>query len=257
MGYNEGQSVKSRNDGPVIELRVIEVAAERLTDESLPIAGIRMGPRQIDPRKFAALGRLVERFNSDEDPVITEVFGPLHGGRKFSVQIVATSGIPAPYDAWTATYRGCLTMFFNLSEWTEADLDRSGFGVLKHEVTHVLLEPLLRKSKTPDDVELLDSIVMDEGIAHFIGCPDRSSLLKEKAARWETAEQELEKAYAGLNDGRLPRERKAALLRRANTGSFWDKYGSISGMFRAAKLYKIKGADGLIEAIRTSKLPRP
>jgi hypothetical protein len=45
-------------------------------------------------------------------------------------------------------------------------------------------------------------------------------------------------------------------MRRANTGSFWDKYGAISGMFRAAKLYEIKGANGLVEAILTSKLPR-
>ena len=93
-------------------------------------------------------------------------------------------------------------------------------GVIKHEVTHILLEPLLERPEAEDYVGRLNWIVMNEGIAHFIGYPGDRREIHEKHA-----------------------------------GPIWEKYGAMSGMLRAAAVYRQQGSRRLIHAIRAQSLP--
>lgn len=238
-----------------VTCHVIEVAGRALPKESWPASDVTVGSENIDRNKAAALKALTEKFNANGDPLVSQIFSPLHGARKFEIQIVLTSGFPHPYDAWTAQYKSRHTIFLNTTVWDREKLLRAGFGIIKHEIAHVLLAPLLKTPKHDDAIERLDHIVVNEGIAHYIGySKDRSALITENRQKWIEAEATLAKSMDELRDGTLSESRRQEILKTANTGPFWKKYAAISGMFRAAKRYEKSGAQGLIEAVRSSKL---
>jgi len=130
-------------------------------------------------------------------------------------------------------------------------------GGMKHEIFHVLSEwyrradPAWRRAPlrpTPDQELLL--LVLEEGIAHFV---DRGPRLMREGF----PPGEAKKALAQLADAvrqlrpssnRTPAAK--ALLSAATTGTYWDKYGSISGMFVAYGVYRAFGVEGLRESMR-------
>lgn len=212
----------------------------------------------VDSQTLEALSKIITQFNSSGDTLLTDVFSALHTAQIFEFDVIATSGIPAPYDAWTVSHDGKPVMLFNLSEWTSDEISRYGLPILLHEVSHGLLAGPL---KTHEDIETypeaLEKIVIDEGIAHFIGFPDnREDILEKHFDKWSSSEALLKKAEQKLAASYVDEEEKEDLLLKSNTGPYWEKFGAISGMFRVARLYASAGPAGIVEAIQNLKLPR-
>lgn len=247
--------MSSRPKAVFVEFRFDQVKGVDLSIDSLPAPGLMVNDETTDQSKIEIFRSLVEQVQRQGDSLLNDVFVPLHRDRRHSVQVVATSGVPQPYDAWTKTYKGSFAIFFNLSEWTETELKESGLAVVKHEVTHVLLEPLLARPDERIYSSALDYIILNEGIAHLVGYShDRASLLSDKADKWWKAEEALANARQKLESPSVPAEEKESLFMRSNAGPFWEKYAAISGMFRAASVYQRHGAQGLIDAIRAGRL---
>lgn len=236
--------------------RLVTVPDPRhLRPESLPAEGLVLATTHGDIPHLDLFRTLVIDLNENGDTLLDEVFVPLVGDRQIAVPIVATRGLPVPYDAWTARYESSVAFFFCLDQWTDVNLRRTGPAVIRHELTHVILEDLLPKPDSDDPVTQLESIVINEGIAHFVGHPDRHGLLTTRRQHWAPAEQALATARAQLSAPETPPDIKEELLRQAHTGAYWQKYAAIAGMFRAADLYRREGAAGLRTVIEDGLLP--
>lgn len=229
-----------------------------LDKESLPNTNLNIKPiigKPIPNLNF--FSNLISEFNKNGDCLINEIFYPLLNEKKFKIQVIATHGIEEPYDAWSTKYKGKVSFFFNLSLWPINDLKRAGMPVIKHEITHVLLSDLLKRPDKKNSLETIEHILINEGIAHYIGYTrDRSRMLIDYADKWETAESKLSDALKKLSDKNLSDKEKEKLIYQSNTGSYWDKYAAIAGMFRAAKIHETQGAKGLIDCIRKGNLPQ-
>lgn len=201
--------------------------------------------------------KVIQRFNGDHTSVLHEVFEPLLRGKRFKIRVIATSGIQDPYDAWTANLSdGSTAILFNLELWTKEDLEIDGPSVLRHEVAHILIHELVPEPREGEFAEMLHYIVFNEGIAHFLGYPgNRAELLTKKSEEWKRSEIELGKAFKLIADPTSSQALKEEILIKANTGRFWNKFGSISGLFRAAWIYEKRGVDGLREAVKKGQLP--
>lgn len=223
----------------------------------LPIRDLKGTTVVPNGPRIEELRKILERFNAENSSILHEIFAPLLAGRKFNIRVIGTQGVPDPYDAWTTHLKdGNIVIVFNLDLWTDKDFEQHGLPLIRHEVTHVLIHELVPTPNNDDFVAQLQYITLNEGIAHYIGYTrDRTSLLIEKEAEWKSAESQLENAYKVLGDDKVSTAAKEELLRKANTGKFWSKYGAISGMFRIARLYENKGATGIREAILNRKLP--
>ncbi|OFZ56006.1 MAG: hypothetical protein A2428_08640 [Bdellovibrionales bacterium RIFOXYC1_FULL_54_43] len=189
---------------------------------------------------------MIAGIDLDRDPVLEAVFAPLLKNKPLKINVVALAGIPSPYDAWCSLLDGTHTIFVNLSLWDVSRIQSKGRPVILHEITHFLLRQLNRpEPKTPE--QQLQDIVFDEGIAHYVGYPgNRLSLGHDRISERQKAEQELSRALRALSTrSKLSQAEKAALLRRANTGPYWEKYGAIAGMFLVSDIYNKDGPDGV------------
>jgi len=60
-------------------------------------------------------------------------------------------------------------------------------------------------------------------------------------SEWQQSERKLAIARETLSKRETSQEDNTACLREANTGKFWDKFGSIAGMCRASWIYETRG----------------
>lgn len=228
-----------------------------LPDSVLPVHDLEIladVPQETPHLRF--FQDLLEGFNNNGDSLISDVFDLELSDRYFEIAVIATRGIPEPYEAWCAEYAGHNTVFFNLSLWTEDDLASNGLAVLKHEIAHVLLNECLPQVEPLNPTAVLDHILVDEGVAHFVGYTgSRMALISEHRDKWASAERTLEMAMKHLSSGDVNKEEKDRLLLSADTGNYWDKYAAISGMFRAASIYQYQGAAALMHWIKRGRLP--
>jgi len=140
---------------------------------------------------------------------------------------------------------------------TASEQAQSAFGVLSHELFHALFrryrfqDPLWsRVAHETSPRHELQVLVLNEGVAHFVDReeellrdgfpPDRSgAALVALGNAWQRLEH-------------VPAESADAeeILRSANQGRYWDKFGSISGMLLAYGVFRSAGAEGIKEAVR-------
>lgn len=240
-----------------VHLNLSYQKASNIEKDQLPAEHIEIFPSDFDAQKVEALQEAVNQFNTTGDAVFHEVFSAFWNDRTFNFNLIYTFGVQAPYDAWTVSFDGKPLIYFNLSEWTVEEISKQGLAVVIHEATHALVAPFLIGFESADPIRVIDKIIFDEGLAHFLGFPgDRSTLLEMYPDKWIQSEAELTKAMDSLRSSKTTESEKKDLLIKANTGPFWKKYGAISGMFRAAKIYSILGSDGLIQVIQNQHLPR-
>ena len=124
--------------------------------------------------------------------------------------------------------------------------------VLRHELFHIhyawfrTQDPRWRTLTDLNADQKLLLLVQDEGIAHFLASREewRSQGFPKK--RGEKALADLAQAIAALDAGK-PSE---AILQQANEGSYWDKFGAISGALFAYGVEKHEGAAGLKTSLR-------
>jgi hypothetical protein len=243
-----------------MEIKCVPIAIP--DPQTLPLQALPTKDRIVSPinsqlPNLQFLTDILGQFSAEGDGLLAEIFGDFFIGRRFIINCVATQGISEPYDAWCAEYNGRRSFFFNLSLWTAEDLKRSGLAVIKHEITHILLCELLPETDISNPLKKLERIIIDEGLAHFIGFPkNRETLLVKHTDKWIAAEKELAAVQAQLSNMGLPPHETEQLIQRADTESYWKKYAAISGMFRAAKTYQTSGAAGLRNCIKTGALPK-
>lgn len=138
---------------------------------------------------------------------------------------------------------------------TAKEQARDAFGVLRHECFHVLYqryrltpEGSKRKADSTSEARLWE-LVLEEGIGHFLDMGmqfPRDGFPPDKA---EAAVRHLVQALAQLRNS-PGSERAELLLREANQGKYWDKYGSISGMLFAYVVHQKAGMSGLRSALQ-------
>jgi hypothetical protein len=225
----------------------------RLPEADLPAQGLVLTRPDAAELPFAAFARLLEEITLAGDPLLWDLFGGFFAGRTFEVPITATCGVPAPYDAWCSSGG---RLYFNLSQWSGEALEKFGRAVILHETAHFLIRQLHPVRTEAGWREKLDYLVFDEGVAHYVGFPlGRENLLTKYAEKWPRAEARLAEAYRLLDDPHTREAEKSALLEEADTGTYWEKFGSISGMFRAARL-DAEDRPALIGCIREGRLPQ-
>lgn len=140
---------------------------------------------------------------------------------------------------------------------TPQEQSDSAYGVLKHETVHMLFRAYRQTATTwsrwprePDAEHLLQLLVLDEGIGHFVDAREelmRDGFPMEKADAALSALAAAATASAQMDD---PRADAPALLRSASQGPYWDEFGSIGGMLMAYGVFEDQGIDGLRDAVR-------
>jgi len=247
-----------KQDAPTIILSITHKSAFVLSKESLPASDVMPFKTSIDKSKIKQVEKIVSDFNKHGDELLSQVFTPFYGNKELSIPIVITEGVPAPYDAWTANFNGRgPAVFLNLSEWDASRIERVALPIIKHEVTHVLLKGILNEPSSSDLLQSLNYIVVNEGIAHFVGyARAREEILESKASECKAAEVGLALAFKKLKT-KINVDEANEILKSANTGAFWKKFGAIGGMCRAAHVYFNSGAAGLTDAILKGHLPAP
>jgi hypothetical protein len=104
------------------------------------------------------------------------------------------------------------------------------------------------------DTKLTFRIILDKGLAHFIGFPRDRSTLPNLREKWESAEKTLAESLVKLDSDDISDNEKENIILKSNTGPFWNKYGAISGMFRIARIYSLQGSEGLTLIIENGQL---
>jgi hypothetical protein len=133
--------------------------------------------------------------------------------------------------------------------------------VLAHEVFHAGLREVLDdlpgwayyKDQPRSSLDRVASVMLDEGVAHYIDWRTRSgsdSLFTWKPGGRETHSfSQLGRAGRRLTQQWTPVESRMEVLQLAAEGPLWSKYGAISGMFAAYRIEMARGLEALREAI--------
>ncbi len=98
--------------------------------------------------------------------------------------------------------------------------------------------------------QALQLLVLDEGVAHFVHREERLSREGFPRERAGAAFAALASAWQRLARAEPASSEAEDILRSANQGSYWDKYGSISGMLLSYGVSRRFGAEGIREAVR-------
>lgn len=172
-----------------------------------------------------------------------QLFGEMQIPDTTAVYLIA--GAPKPYDGVVREDQSgmrCIILdLVRLCTYADTleELDFIAADFLTHELSHVLMSQKYPYKRHQASVEVLKQLVFDEGIAHFLSYKENVLSFnwhtEKMNMRRETVYQKL-RYY--LTQGTLTYEDFV----KANTGSFWDKYASISGMF-AVVSYCEQGGD--------------
>ena len=171
------------------------------------------------------------------------------------MNVLLVVGCPDPYDAMVKEYDGkqyvifdliCLNNYVKLGYNIDAMINQ----LLTHEISHLCLHQKYPVPNSTDYFVNLKYIVFDEAFAHIlsfnenIGKYDFTKIIEEHYSK------SLIKLRSALNESDY--EKQNELLIQANSGLYWDKFGSISGkLFLARNIEDIvniysKGVDNLI-----------
>lgn len=230
--------------------------AAKLPQSSLPDPGLKITSKTTAVPGVEQFKALLTQLSKAGDPILDATYYPFLKDKPIQIPVVLTQGVPEPYDAWATFHNGKKTFMFNMDMWNPTSLETQGLSVIKHETSHVLFALAGGQHEEKSYAGRLEQIIVNEGIAHFIGYPkDRSALFKTRGDKWPIAEAKVNEAMKLFADPKATATQKDEMLKKAQTGSFWEKYGAIAGMFRAAKIYETSGPSGLVEVIKNRKLP--
>jgi hypothetical protein len=134
---------------------------------------------------------------------------------------------------------------------------QSAFGVLSHELFHALFrryrshDPAWsRVARETSPRHELQVLVLNEGVAHFVHREQellRDGFPPDRAGASLVA---LGNAWQRLEHVAVESAEAEEILRSANQGRYWDKFGSISGKLLAYGVFRSAGAAGIKEAVR-------
>jgi hypothetical protein len=186
-----------------------------------------------------ATGRL-NNFRPLNHELWLKIFGP--GRIPDTVTIYLIVGAPSGYEAVVRfDERGRRLIILDLDQictYSE-DMQQLEYIVadyLTHELAHVMTGRNYAYRDGMTKAQLLKQLAFDEGIAHFLSYEEgvlnldwEQPLMKERRRQ----------VYVRFNEFFWqPEEIDFAQLKLANTGSFWQKFASISGMFALIQFYQ-------------------
>ena len=199
------------------------------------------------------------KFKPLNEALWHKVFGDMKIPDTTAIYLIA--GSPKPYDGVVREDQSgmrCIILdlvrLCTYADYLE-ELDFIAADFLTHELSHVLMSQKYPYSKHQLEVEVLKQLVFDEGIAHFLSYKEDVLSID-----WHTDQMNnrRESVYQKLHYYLKQEYLTPKAFSQANTGPFWDKYASISGMFavisyceQGGKLEKLldKGPNALIEII--------
>lgn len=200
----------------------------------------------------------------------TRVFHPLNrpsldrlfpGWQEESVTVDLIVGFPAPYDAVAETAPdGKVHIVLDVVQFTDYDLTEEQSeavmrNLLTHEFVHILMEKrfpgLTDGFGSSEYTRRMDALVFNEGIAHLLSYKSREldetdwtdAELQDLYAR---SKQRLRAALCESN-----KELQTKRLEEAVTGSYYEKFGAMSGMLYFAEKWNRNGISGLEQELET------
>lgn len=173
-------------------------------------------------------------FEPRNKQMFDAIFPGFHPAKAEEIFVYLIIGAPYPYDAMCRINdSGQLCVIFDLvriasycdnSEKVQALMK----NLITHELTHVYLHHDYPAGDYTDNLKnQLKYIVFNEGFAHYLSISDNvlEYNFAEHRDKWKNADAKLKES---LKSNIINRDK---VLFEANTGSFWDKFGAISGMF--------------------------
>jgi len=195
--------------------------------------------RQDVEKLSARIKENILSFTPQKDKEIKLLFPDFYEIRAH-VSVILCVGLHQPYDAMVRSYNGREFIIFDLINIGN-DVDTSTInGLLLHEILHVCLHEKYASEDNVPFLDKMDYLVFDEGFAHALAYFEHfpnfkyDSLAEE---RYLKSLEMLERALLETNS-----EKQEEYLVMANTGNYWDKFGSICG-----KMYLLKNMDKIVE----------
>jgi len=187
---------------------------------------------------YEKFSKAIEDFSFRNSDLIAEIFGDITSALA-KTNIILTVGMPPIYDAMVRDYEDDLFVIFDLMNCVNylsqgIDLSKMLNGLLTHELIHILIFESYPSEDDLDYIDYLNYITFHEGFAHLLSYVEDILLYqpddKIYKERFKKAKVKLATALTEL-DPKLQQKYRL----EANTGSYWDKFGSI-----ASKLYLMK-----------------
>ncbi|MCO7126459.1 hypothetical protein NIE88_11840 [Sporolactobacillus shoreicorticis] len=171
---------------------------------------------------------------------------PQYRERLNSCTIQLVVGCPAPYEAMVRenTHHEEV-IIFDLIRFTRYGISRAQEiirSMMTHECAHILLHQDYPASHAKPYIEKLSYMLFDEGLAHFLATSEplnNPELLHYKKSTFRTYQQ----AFSEQDS-----KQQQALLIRACSGPYWNKFACIAGMFLWADIYSSSGIKGACTA---------
>lgn len=181
-------------------------------------------------------------------PIWEQFFGGYNGVPE-DIIIYFIVGSPNPYDAMVRQDReGNKSIIFDLARIGSYSKDINEIeeiiiSLITHEVAHIYIGKEYKYPSMEDSIyNILQHIVFDEGIAHFLSF-NRDLLSLD----WYTEDMldRREKAYLTLlnNLNNNLKDMKKEIITKADTGPYWEKFAAISGLFGIYDYYNSHSKD--------------
>lgn len=163
---------------------------------------------------------------------VFKVLFPNYEDLLVNVHVLLVVGCPEPYDAMFKEYEGTEYIVFDLIRL--ASYVEQGYSVedlvtqlIIHEFTHQCINQIYPCSKEMTYEEKLNYIVFNEGMAHFLAFKSSIHIDWESELyriHYENVKSLLMKALQATS-----KDKQLEWLERADTGSYWNKFGAIAG----------------------------
>ncbi|MCQ2009815.1 MULTISPECIES: hypothetical protein [Sporolactobacillus] len=166
--------------------------------------------------------------------------------KKCIIQLVV--GCPSPYEAMVReNTQHEEVIIFDLIRFTRYGMRRAQEiirSMMTHECAHFLLHQDYPSTNAKTYLEKLGYMLFDEGLAHFLAQNkqlNNPELLKRKKDALQSYQQALSEQDF---------KQQQALLIRACSVPYWNKFACIAGMFLWADIYSNSGINGVIAAYK-------
>lgn len=203
-------------------------------------------------RQYELIMNHLREFIPLNESLLDELF---HGWKDIEIFADLIVGFPSPYDAVAEKDPdGRMHIILDVLQFYNYGLnDEQSRSAIKnlftHEMVHVYVEHRFPGiTDLPEHAaykDAMDAIVFNEGIAHLLSY--RSREINET----DWADPELKEIYRASRDklkealDETDQEKQKAYLEQAVTGSYFDKFGAMSGMMYLADRWQQSGALGL------------
>lgn len=189
----------------------------------------------------------IKKILSDFIPLNEDIYSALYPHWKSIIEdmnVLLLVGCPDPYDAMVREYGGKEYVIFDLIRF--CDYSEQGFNIdmlvrqlITHETAHLCLHMKYPIPTSDDFLEQLKYITFDEGFAHLLSFKDNLREFDFSTMIKEHYNQSFIKLQEAMKEKDWQKQR--ILLNESNSGSYWDKFASISGkLFLVSNLEKIE-----------------